>query len=146
MISGENDGSGKDDLGSDITKVTSITFDGQKYNEWNNDGEIVIDTGTAIATFNQDGSYSYQSTQAEGQVKSFSTNDMLNNNGIELYAYSDYRQVDVTNLNTNSASVVNISEKLASTTTTPKETAVKYVTTKHWLLSLAARFLSLTLL
>ncbi|MBE8606084.1 Ig-like domain-containing protein, partial [Vibrio sp. OPT10] len=112
LISGENDGSGKDDLGSDITKVTSITFDGQKYNEWNNDGEIVIDTGTAIATFNQDGSYSYQSTQAEGQVKSFSTNDMLNNNGIELYAYSDYRQVDVTNLNTNSASVVNISEKV----------------------------------
>ncbi|MEZ8476173.1 beta strand repeat-containing protein, partial [Vibrio cyclitrophicus] len=112
LISGENDGSGKDDLGSDITKVTSITFDGQKYNEWNNNGEIVIDTGTAIATFNQDGSYSYQSTQAEGQVKSFSTNDMLNNNGIELYAYNDYQQVDVTNLNSNSASVVEINSKV----------------------------------
>ncbi|WP_261887532.1 tandem-95 repeat protein [Vibrio echinoideorum] len=112
LISGENDGSGKDDLGSDVTKVTSITFDGQTYNEWNSNGEIVIDTGTAIATFNQDGSYSYQSTQAEGQVELFSTNDMLNNNGIELYAYSDYQQVDVTNLNSNSASVVNVGNKV----------------------------------
>ncbi|WP_280604637.1 Ig-like domain-containing protein [Vibrio splendidus] len=108
LISGENDGSGKDDLGSDVTKVTSITFDGQTYNEWNSNGEIVIDTGTAIATFNQDGSYSYQSTQ----VELFSTNDMLNNNGIELYAYSDYQQVDVTNLNSNSASVVNVGNKV----------------------------------
>ncbi|PMO23808.1 hypothetical protein BCT15_08460, partial [Vibrio splendidus] len=112
LISGENDGSGKDHLGSDVTKVTSITFDGQTYNEWNSNGEIVIDTGTAIATFNQDGSYSYQSTQAEGQVELFSTNDMLNNNGIELYAYSDYQQVDVTNLNSNSASVVNVGNKV----------------------------------
>jgi VCBS repeat-containing protein len=106
LIEGENNGSGKDELGNDATEVTSITYENVTYDSWDENGELTITTDNAVVTFNQDGSYRYESTQSEGQVESFSANDMLSNQGITLYAYSDYTQVDVNNLNSDSASVV----------------------------------------
>ncbi|WP_328833256.1 tandem-95 repeat protein [Vibrio ulleungensis] len=106
LIEGENNGSGKDELGNDATEVTSITYENVTYDSWDENGELTITTDNAVVTFNQDGSYRYESTQSEGQVESFSAIDMLSNQGITLYAYSDYTQVDVNNLNGDSASVV----------------------------------------
>jgi hypothetical protein len=108
VIAGENDGSGKDEIGADSTQLSSVSFEGQTYDQWDINDQITIDTGTATAIFNRDGSYSYDSNQAEGAVESFDTAALLNAQGVNLYAYSDYRDVVPANYNSNSANIVQL--------------------------------------
>ncbi|MDO6613562.1 Ig-like domain-containing protein, partial [Shewanella sp. 1_MG-2023] len=92
------DGSGVDTIGADATTVKSVSFDNTTYSNFDSDGNLTIVTDKGILIVNQDGSYTYESTQTDTIAESFDYNDLLNSNGISLSGINDVNSLDLTNL------------------------------------------------
>ncbi|WP_188926032.1 VCBS domain-containing protein, partial [Shewanella algicola] len=94
------DGSGVDTLGADSTTLISVTYDNVVYDSFDSDGNLTIDTGKGQLVINQDGSYSYLSTQTDTTVNSYTYDDLKNNTDIDLYGVSASTTFDPNNLGT----------------------------------------------
>ncbi|MDO6640126.1 Ig-like domain-containing protein [Shewanella sp. 5_MG-2023] len=92
------DGSGIDQLGADAASIISFNFQGTTYSNFDPDGNITIVTDKGILIANQDGSYTYESTQTDTIAESFDYNDLLNSNGISLSGINNVNNLDLTNL------------------------------------------------
>ncbi|MDO6680544.1 Ig-like domain-containing protein, partial [Shewanella sp. 4_MG-2023] len=92
------DGSGTDQLGADAGSIISFNFQGTTYSNFDADGNITILTDKGILIANQDGSYTYESTQTDTIAESFDYNDLLNSNGISLSGINNVNNLDLTNL------------------------------------------------
>ncbi|MDO6776977.1 Ig-like domain-containing protein [Shewanella sp. 3_MG-2023] len=92
------DGSGIDQLGADAASIISFNFQGTTYSNFDPDGNITILTDKGILIANQDGSYTYESTQTDSIVESFSLSDLTLNNGISLTGIDNVNNLDLNNL------------------------------------------------
>ncbi|WP_211217237.1 Ig-like domain-containing protein [Psychromonas ossibalaenae] len=106
VISGAGtDGSGIDDIGADATEVQSVTFNKVEYSNWDEQGNISISTDGGILVINQDGSYSYESTQVESSNSVLTTDNLYNGNGATLFAYANSANIVITALANTDASI-----------------------------------------
>ncbi|WP_133149781.1 Ig-like domain-containing protein, partial [Shewanella sp. 10N.286.52.C2] len=92
------DGSGIDQLGADAASIISFSFQGTTYTNFDADGNITIVTDEGILIANQNGSYTYESTQTDSIVESFSLSDLTSGNGISLTGIDNVNNLDLNNL------------------------------------------------
>ncbi|WP_133126611.1 Ig-like domain-containing protein, partial [Shewanella sp. 10N.286.52.B9] len=92
------DGSGTDQLGADAASIISFNFQGTTYTNFDADGNITIVTDEGILIANQNGSYTYESTQTDSIVESFSLSDLTSGNGISLTGIDNVNNLDLNNL------------------------------------------------
>ncbi|WP_185906584.1 immunoglobulin-like domain-containing protein [Teredinibacter haidensis] len=90
VISGiGGDGSGADALASDASQVISVEFNGDIYSGFDGSGDLVIDADYGTLTVNQNGSYSYASTQSLPLVTVGGGNTASwENAGVTLYGFN----------------------------------------------------------
>ncbi|WP_457747610.1 beta strand repeat-containing protein, partial [Sulfurimonas sp.] len=73
-----------DTLGADATLLTSVTYNGVVYSNFDVNGNVTIDTANGTLVLNQDGTYSYDSAYAIGSVSGNNQTDW-DNSGIGYY-------------------------------------------------------------
>ncbi|QDE29859.1 tandem-95 repeat protein [Shewanella polaris] len=94
------DGSGVDTLGADATTLISVTYENVVYDSFDDSGNLTIDTDNGQLIINQDGSYSYQSTQTDTTINSYTYDDLKNNTDIDLYGVSSSTALNLNNMGT----------------------------------------------
>uniref|UniRef100_UPI0003789E36 beta strand repeat-containing protein n=1 Tax=Colwellia piezophila TaxID=211668 RepID=UPI0003789E36 len=113
VISGAGtDGNGIDDIGADATYVESVSFGTIDYDKWDDEGNLTINTDDGILIINQDGSYSYESTQVEAVVNTLSSYDLLNGIGVSFYVYGNSTNINLSDLEDTGAHVHERGNKL----------------------------------
>ncbi|QIZ78019.1 Ig-like domain-containing protein [Ferrimonas lipolytica] len=101
------DGSGIDSIGADDTQLQDVSFDNTTYSNWDVQGNLTINTDNGILVINRDGSYSYESTQAESGSQTLSSSDLFSGIGAQLFAYANKTDINITALANTGASVNN---------------------------------------
>ncbi|WP_237158088.1 retention module-containing protein [Shewanella psychrophila] len=80
------DGAGIDILGADSASISSVSYKGTSYTDFDADGNITITTDDGILVMNQDGNYSYQSSLNE--FVNMNSDDLFIGNGVQLYGFN----------------------------------------------------------